>query len=125
MTVVYNAKARARRLKVLFRLTPEEHSSIREFQKNHKVYQVLLGKREGTDHHHASGKIRGILEWRLNRAYGLIESVYPDNVSEVLRALADYHDNPPATQALGEERFGLIGKAQYKKRMVYGPPKEK
>jgi hypothetical protein len=39
--------------------------------------------------------------------------------------LADYAENPPAIAALGAPRYGLIGKAQRKKKMIYGPPKEK
>lgn len=108
---------------VLFRLTAEDHKKILEFQKNHPVYKLLLGTRLGTDHCHKSGLIRGHLEWRLNRAYGLIEKAFPHNLSAVLRALADFNDNPPATLALGEKRYGLIGQAKYKKVMKYGPPK--
>lgn len=108
---------------VLFRLRPEEHLQILEFQKKHPVYKLLLGSRLGTDHDHKTGLIRGHLEWRLNRAYGLIEKAFPHNLSAVLRALADFNDNPPATLALGGRRYGLIGQAKYKKKMVYGPPK--
>lgn len=117
-------KARAQRLMKFFRLTPEEHARIRNFQFNHGYFHCLLGRREGTDHHHKSGLVRGILEWRLNRAYGAIEAVCPENTSEVLRALAYYHDNPPATQVLGKARYGIIGKAKHKKRMKYGPPEK-
>jgi hypothetical protein len=119
------AKARARHLWVCYRLTPEELDKIREFQKSHPIYKVLLGKLEGTDHCHKSGRIRGRLEWRLNRAYGLLEKAFPNNLAEVLRALALYHEKPPAPLALGKETYGLIGQARHKKKMVYGPPKVK
>jgi hypothetical protein len=117
-------RARARRLAVLFNITPEEHAKIREFQCNHPAFKLLLGavgKREGTDHRHASGLVSGILEWRINRAYGMLEAVSGDNLPAVLRALALYHEHPPAVDALGERRYGLLGKAQYKKVMKYGP----
>jgi hypothetical protein len=55
----------------------------------------------------------------------LLEKVRPLSLPTLLRALAEYHENPPATQALGKKTFGLIGHAKYKKKMVYGPPEEK
>jgi len=112
------------RLWALYRLTPEDLQRIEEFQAQHTVYRILLGsKRMGTDHCHKTGLIRGRLDWRVNRAYGLIENAFPDNTADVLRALAQYHDNPPATLALKERRYGVIGRATYKKKMVYGPLK--
>jgi hypothetical protein len=117
------AAARRRRLWKLFRLTPEELSSIRQFQLGDPIYRLLLGKNEGTDHCHKTGLIRGVLDWRINRAYGMLEKACPTNLPDVLRALAYYHERPPAERSLGEKRYGLIGKAQYKKKMVYGPPK--
>lgn len=115
--------SRKSRLWALYRLTPEELDKIESFQKNHPIYKLLLGKWEGTDHHHASGLIRGRLEFRINRAYGMLEKACPNNLPAVLRALALYHEHPPAELALGEKRYGLIGQAKYKKKMVYGPPK--
>lgn len=123
-SAIAKLKAKARRLWVLYRLTPEEHARIRQFQKDHPVYSQLLGRLEGTDHNHITGEVRGKLDWRVNRAYGLLEKAFPKNLSEVLKALAVYHDAPPAELALGEKRYGLIGQAKYKKRMVYGPPKK-
>ena len=119
------AKFEVRRsmLWVKYRLTPEDVTKIDEFQKTHSVFSILLGNRLSTDHDHKTGLIRGRLDWRINRAYGLIEKVNPDNTSKILRALADFHENPPATLALGEKRFGLIGLAQYKKKMIYGSEK--
>jgi hypothetical protein len=112
----------ARRLWVLYRITPAEQKAIEEFQANHPAFRLLLGRHLGTDHDHATGLVRGRIEWRINRALGLLEKAAPHNTSAVLRALADYLDNPPATTALGGQRFGLIGLAKYKKKMVYGPP---
>jgi hypothetical protein len=106
----------------IYRLTPEEREKIREFQVNHPIYSLLLGTNEGTDHNHKTGLIRGVMDWRVNMAYGLLEKVRPGCLPSLLRALADYHENPPATQALGKETYGLIGHAKYKKKMIYGSP---
>jgi len=116
--------ALARRLWVLYRITPEEQKRIEQYQARHPLFSLLLGKRMGTDHDHKTGLIRGRIEWRLNRALGLIEKAAPRNTAAVLRALAAYLDSPPATAALGAPRYGLIGLAKYKKSMVYGPPLE-
>lgn len=113
------------RLWKFYRLTPEDIETIDSFQRNHPVLKQVMGKRLSTDHDHKTGLIRGRLEWRLNRAYGLVEAAFPDNVAEVLRALADYHDTPPAIDALGKKTYGVLGKAQQKKKFVYGPPTEK
>lgn len=117
-------KARRRRLWKFYRITPEEHDKIRTFQATHPIYKLLLGRRLGTDHRHADGLLRGLLEWRLNRALGMVEHVAPAKVSSTLRALADYYENPPAVTALGGSRFGLIGQAKVKKKMIYGGPNE-
>ena len=109
---------------MLFRITPQEHERIRRYQLGHATYRVLLGKRLGLDHRHADGLVRGLLEWRLNRMLGVAEKVAPNNTAEMLRALADYLDTPPAVSVLGENRYGLIGQAKKKKKMIYGPPKE-
>jgi len=109
----------------LYRITPEDRDKIDAFQKEHPTYSSLLGKRLGTDHCHKTGLIRGRLDWRINRAYGMIEKAFPKNTAEVLRALAVYHEQPPAVIALRAKKYGLIGQAKYKKKMVYGPPKEK
>lgn len=117
---VKRASQQKSRLWALFRLTPEELKRIDDFQKKHPIYSLLLGRKLGTDHNHKTGQIRGRLDWRINRAYGMLEAVSPERVADILRALAHYHENHPATLVLGEERFGLTGKAQYKKKMVYG-----
>ena len=109
---------------VLYRITPAEQKAIEDLQARHPAFHLLLGKRLGTDHNHATGLIRGRIEWRINRALGLLERAAGENISAVLRALADYMDNPPAIEALGGPRYGLIGLAKYKKKMVYGPPEE-
>ena len=73
------------------------------------------------DHRHDTGQIYGLLDWRLNRALGLIEKVNKERTSDVLRALAEYLDNPPAVQALGRKVYGMIGIAKPNKKIkVYG-----
>ena len=111
----------ARRLWVLYRLKPEERAAVRAFQATHPAFRLLLGSNEGTDHNHATGLQRGLLDWRINKAYGALEKARPANLSAVLRALAEYHDAPPAVTVLGE-RYGLMGQAKYKAKMLYGPP---
>ena len=120
-----SAKAKAsrtRRLWKLYGLTPTERQRIESFQKGHPIYSVLLGKHLGTDHCHRTGLIRGVLDFRINRVYGVLEKAFPKNTAEVLRALAVYHEQPPAVIALRAKKYGLIGQAKYKKKMVYGPP---
>ena len=107
----------------LYRITLEEEKQIEDFERGDPQFRLLLTKAMGNiDHDHRTGMIRGKLDWRINRAYGLLEKVDPENVANILRALASYHDSPPATEVLGERRYGLIGKAQYKKKMIYGSP---
>ena len=89
---------------------------------------MLLGtslKGTGTDHDHTTGMIRGRLAFLLNKAMGYVDAFSKGHSPEILRKLAYYAENPPAVAALGGPRYGLIGKAQKKKKMVYGPPKEK
>lgn len=114
--------AKNRRLMALYRISVAEQEAIEDFQRGHQQYRLLLGGRMGTDHCHKTGLIRGRLDWRLNKSLGLIESACPSNTSDVLRALALYLDAPPATEVLGAPRYGLIGRAQFKKVMRYGEP---
>lgn len=107
---------------MLYRITPEEHKQIEEFQRSHPQFKLLLGRRTGTDHDHKTGLIKGILDWRINKGYGLLEKACPDNLREVLLALAEFQARPPAITVLGEKRYGLIGLAKKKKVMIYGPP---
>jgi len=118
--MAYNAKAN--RLWKLFRLTLDEAAKIEKFQREHPIYRVLLSNRNAVEHNHRTGMIRGRMDWLLNRAYGMIEKVVPGNTSEVLLAMAVYHDSPPAVEALGKEVYGLMGQAKSKRKMIYGPP---
>lgn len=115
-------RARTKRLWTLFRITPEEHSAILTYQQNHSTLRLLLGSWLGFDHNHRTGESRGLLDHRINRALGMIENTWKDATPQVLRALADYVENPPARKVLGAKRYGLTGKAKVKKKMVYGGP---
>lgn len=122
---VQSKKARARRLMKFFLLTFEEYEQIKKYQENHPVLRLLLGQRNSMDHSHETGLVRGLLEWRINKGYGLIEKSAGKDTAIVLRALAYFYDNPPATKVLGGPRYGIIGLARNKKcKLVYGPPKE-
>jgi hypothetical protein len=114
--------AKKRRLMLLFRISPEEQDKIEKYQGASKFW-VLLGKTMGTDHSHVSGLVRGRLDFRINKALGMLENSFKELTPQILRALADYLDNPPAVNAIGP-RYGLIGKAQVKHKMIYGPPKK-
>jgi|SRR5882762_11002242 len=115
-------KAKNNRLLKLYRITLAERNKIRAYQASHPQFKLLLGgKAEGTDHNHTTGLIRGILNWQINRAYGMFERACKGkNLPDVLRALALFHEEEPATTVLGEKRYGLIGQAKYKKKMIYG-----
>lgn len=119
-------KSKAARLKRFFRITPAEAERVRVYQEWHPQYSLLLakeGKLESFDHRHKDGLLRGWLAIMLNKAYGHIENLYGEDTSKVLRALADYHDSPPAKELLGA-RYGIIGLAKKKAKYVYGPPEE-
>lgn len=119
-------KARETSYQLFYNLNPREYDVMKEYQAADSRYRILLGKkgqktRDHIEHRHSDGMIRGVMASMLNRAYGLIERLYPNNTAEVLRALAYFHENPPAPKALGETVYGLMGQAQRKKRMLYGP----
>lgn len=111
--------ARTRRLFDLYRLTVEEWERILTFQKGVCAIskEPAGSKRLATDHCHKTGRIRGLLDWRMNRAIAM----FGDD-PKLLRAAADYLERPPAPRALGKETYGLIGRAKKKRKMVYGPP---
>jgi len=122
-----SADAKRARLWLLYRVTPEENIEIEEHQRDIGM-GILMGSSEestGTDHDHTTGLIRGRLDFRINRALGLLEAYAKSrfevsvSLADVIHALDAYMQCPPATYVLGM-RYGLIGKAKKKKRMVYG-----
>jgi hypothetical protein len=112
-------KSKSKRLWTLYRITLDEQRQIENFQLRTHPYYLLMGSRLGTDHDHANGLIRGRIDFRLNRALGLIEGAGGVLAPDILRALAHYLEHPPAVLAIGK-KFGLIGQAKVKRKMVYG-----
>lgn len=111
--------ARSKRLYELYRLTCEEWEKILVFQKGVCAIsgEPAGSKRLATDHCHKTGRIRGLLDWRMNRAIAMFR-----DDPKLLRAAADYLERPSAPRALGKETYGLLGKAQRKRKMIYGKP---
>jgi hypothetical protein len=105
-------KARARRLKTLFNLTPEEYDRILAFQQGvcALCYRPPGKTRLAVDHNHKTGLVRGLLCWTCNTALGK----FRDDDDRV-NAAAYYVNDPPATEALGREVFGVLGRTTNKK----------
>lgn len=105
---------RAERDRLLYNLLEGERDIIRAFQENKDpITGEPLADYAHMDHDHKTGLIRGLLNPLTNKF--LIDDL------DVLRASIAYLENPPAPRALGEHVYGLIGKAQVKKIMRYGP----
>lgn len=110
---------RERRLWELYRLTEADWNKILEFQGGGCPISGRIPGRVNfnTDHDHETGLIRGILSPWSNKGLA-----YFDDDPTQLRKAADYLENPPAVSALGGPRYGLLGRAQRKRKMVYGGP---
>lgn len=108
---------RQRRLWELYRITEADYATVLAFQGGVCAISGRLPGRQSlnVDHDHVTGLIRGLLSPWINKGLSFFED---DPI--LLRAAADYLDNPPAVTALGRKVFGLIGKAQRKKKMIYG-----
>jgi hypothetical protein len=112
--------AKDARLKKFFRTSLEEYRAIEKFQLESAEFAPVLGTtRRGLDHCHETGLIRGVLDWRVNRALGIIENAFKLDSAAVLRAMAAYVECYPAPLVIGP-RFGIIGQAKNKKVMIYG-----
>ena len=134
-----SAAAERQRLMLYYRLTPEQVVAIEEWQRDHGLSMVMghSTMSTGTDHDHKTGLIRGRLDFRLNKAIGLVEAFTSKlsdedyralgafNVTQataaVLQLMSAYFTLMPAVQAVGPV-YGLIGKAKRKKVMIYGSP---
>jgi hypothetical protein len=108
-----NLKARARHLWNNFRLTIEQWTTVFRYQG--EVCAVCgrpnkNGKRLSTDHDHKTGLFRGLLCQQCNRVLGKIEDPRWQMTPVILRRLADYWADPPATKALGKAHFGFKGR---------------
>jgi hypothetical protein len=109
---------RSRRLLELYHLSEEDWNKIFAFQGGVcAITGRLPGRTLNTDHCHDTGLIRGLLTPWANKGLAFF-----DDDPQQLRRAADYLENPPAVRALGREVYGLVGRAQRKKKMVYGGP---
>lgn len=90
--------ARATRLAQIFNLTPDEYDQILEYQGG--VCAICgrppkPGKRLAVDHDHATGHVRGLLDFVCNRR------VLGARSADILVKTAAYVTDPPALKALG------------------------
>ena len=110
-------KNKEARRKTLYNLLPGEYDKILAYQGGVCPITLTLPKRTAIDHDHKTGLVRGVIDWRINRALA-----YFSDDPELLRRAADYLDHPPATDALREAVYGVIGKITKKaKNRRYGP----
>jgi hypothetical protein len=114
-------KARAKRLLLYFKITPEEWEKILDFQG--KVCYICRkvqksGKRLATDHSHRTGILRGLLCSQCNRLLGKIENA-GWTVETIIRCY-DYLEEPPAPLALGRTVItfaGRLGTKRHRKHL--------
>jgi hypothetical protein len=109
-------KNRQRRLKAKFNINQEEYNLILSLQSGCCAIckqPPKEGKSLAVDHDHKTGLIRGLLCYLCNRAIG----VFKDNLYRLEQSVL-YLRIPPATQALGEERYGLKGRVTNKAATV-------
>ena len=118
MTPKKTSKATAKRWMLLYRLTPDDVRKMNEFQgyKCGVSGKPAVNYRLNIDHRHSDGLIRGLTTMSMNKGMGWF-----NDDPALLRAAADYLENPPAIQALGRKVYGLIGQAKVKRIMKYGP----
>lgn len=110
-------RTKAKRLAIFFNLSLEEHGTIFTFQKGLCAITGKPSTKLVTDHEHKTGLVRGLLDWKINRA---LEAFRDDPL--ILRKAADYLENPTAPQALGERVYGVLGSIGRKaKNRRYGP----
>lgn len=105
-------KARRARLIRLYNITPEEYEVILAFQNG--VCAICerppTKTRLAVDHDHATGLTRGLVHWQCNSALAKLN----DKAQRALNAWK-YLSDPPATKALGEQRFGRTGRVTTKR----------
>lgn len=105
-------KARRARLLRLYNITPEEYEIILAFQKG--VCAICerppTKTRLAVDHDHATGLTRGLVHWPCNSALAKLA----DEATRAYNAWL-YLSDPPATKALGEQRFGRSGRVTTKR----------
>lgn len=109
------SERRTARLWELYRITDLDYDRVLEAQDGRcaitgKIPTLHLN----IDHDHKTGLFRGLLSAWANK--GL--SFFNDDPA-CLEAAARYLRNPPAVSAIGPH-YGLLGRAQRKKKMIYG-----
>lgn len=109
------SERRTTRLWELYRITDEDYESILTHQGGVCAITGKIPNRHlNIDHDHKTGLIRGLLSPWANK--GL--SFFNDDPA-LLDAAAQYLRWPPAVAAIGE-KYGLLGRAIRKKKMIYG-----
>ncbi len=118
------------RLKKLFNISVQEYDTILAFQGGvcFICKQPPKKVKLAVDHCHKTGLIRGLLCMFCNRAI----SLFRDDL-ERFKNVISYLENPPTTQALKEEKYGLKGRVSNKastrdklnKKDMFQRPKEK
>ncbi len=108
----HSNRERIRRIKKWFNLTPEDYDKILAHQGG--VCFICKqppkeNRRLAVDHDHKTGLVRGLLCSFCNRAI----AVFRDDF-ERLRNASSFLESPPATAALGGERYGLKGRVSNK-----------
>lgn len=114
-------KRRETVLKQAFDLTPLEWNHISDYQQGvcFVCRRNPVGRRLSTDHSHETGLVRGLLCNRCNALLGKIENNFKRfglhkiagmTVIQALLTFAAYLAKPPATEALGVEKYGYPGK---------------
>jgi hypothetical protein len=111
--------ARDKRLRAQFNITADEWDDILAFQGGVcaicKEKNTKTGKNKGkpkplnTDHDHKSGLTRGVLCSGCNRRIPTWMTI------EWLQKTLAYLENPPASAALGEARYGRTGRVTNKR----------
>jgi hypothetical protein len=113
-------QSQSTRYKLLYNITSEEYDKILKLQKGRCAICGNFPKnfRLAVDHCHKTGLIRGLLCWRCNNAIGK----FNDSQTLIFSAFV-YLFSSPAAIALGEKRYGVIGRVSRKaKNRAYGGP---
>jgi len=115
MTLGKSQKARDARLRREYNITLEERTKVSKYQHDccavckrpEKDMKISLS----VDHDHHSGKLRGLLCLRCNKALEILR-----NDIESFEAAIKYLTNPPFTVILGKDRITAPGRVGTKKR---------
>jgi len=111
------AKARERRLQVIFNTCSTEYEKVLVYQNRACGVTKLPTSQLYLDHDHVSGLLRGLLSYKINKGLA-----YFNDDPNLLRNAADYLENPPYSAAVGEDVYGMLGRVTTKpKNRKYGP----